>query len=53
MNIPSLTPRDIIEVVLKRKWWILASLPTCTIQAREGLEYSLKSFKSTIVVAKV
>ena len=36
MNIPSLTPRDITEVVLKRKWWTLSSLTTCTTQALEG-----------------
>ena len=36
MNIPSLTPRDIIEVVLKRKWWILASLTTCMTLAYGG-----------------
>ena len=53
MNIPSLTPRDIIEVVLKRKWWILASLTTWTTQAYEGREYSPKSFKSTVIVANV
>ena len=53
MSIPSLTPRDIIEVVLKRKWWVLASLTTCTTLACEGLEYSLKSFKSTVIVANV
>jgi hypothetical protein len=53
MNIPSLTPRDIIEVVLKRTWWILAGLPRCTIQAYKGREYSLKSIKSTGIVAKI
>jgi hypothetical protein len=53
MNIPSLTPREIIEVVLKRKWWALAGLTTCTTLACEGREYSLKSFKSTVIGTNV
>ncbi len=36
MNILLLTPRDITEVVLKRKWWELSSITTCTTQAFEG-----------------
>ena len=53
MNIPSLRPRDIIEVILSGKWWIFASLTTCTTQAYEGREYSLDLFKSTVRVANV
>jgi len=53
MNIPSFTPRDIIEVVVKRKWEVPAGLTTWTTQAYEGREYSLKSFKSTVIVANL
>jgi hypothetical protein len=48
MNIPLLKLRGIIEVILKRQSWILASLTTCTTQAYEGREYSLILFKSTV-----
>ena len=53
MNIPSLTPRDIIEIAQKRKWWGLASLTTCTTLAYGDREYSPKSSKSTVIVANV
>jgi hypothetical protein len=42
---PSLTLRDIIEVVLKKSGGFSPSHTTCTNQAYEGREYSLMSFK--------
>ena len=36
MTIQALTSRDLVMIVLKRKWWTLSSLTTCTTQALEG-----------------
>ena len=50
MNIQSLTPSDILTIVLKRKWWILVSLVVCMALAYVGWDYFPKSFKSTVIV---
>jgi hypothetical protein len=46
MNIPSLTPRDMIEVVLKRKWLRLFSLAMCMDLAHGGGGKALGSLSS-------
>jgi uncharacterized protein involved in exopolysaccharide biosynthesis len=50
MTIQTLTPQDLGNIVLKRKWWILASLIVCVTLAGAAWTFSPKKFKSTVVV---
>jgi capsular exopolysaccharide synthesis family protein len=50
MNMQALTPEDFFRVLLKRKWWILASLVICVTLAYVAWTFFPKKFKSTVVV---
>ena len=50
MTIQALTPQDLVRIVLKRKWWILASLVICMALAYVSWTFFPKKFKSTVVV---
>ena len=50
MTIQALTPQDLVMIVLKRKWWILASLVICVTLASVAWTFSPKRFKATVVV---
>jgi polysaccharide chain length determinant protein (PEP-CTERM system associated) len=50
MTMQALTPQDLVQVVLKRKWWIFASLVVCFMVASVAWTFFPKKFKSTVVV---
>ena len=50
MTIQALTPQDLVQVVLKRKWWILTSLVVCLTLASVAWTFFPKKFKATVVV---
>ena len=50
MNIQALTPEDFLRVLLKRKWWIFASIVVCLVLGYLGWRYSPKTFKSTVIM---
>ena len=50
MSIQSLTPEDILSAVLKRKWWILASVVVCVALGYVAWKYSPKTYRSSVVV---
>ncbi len=50
MNMPALTPEDLLRVSLKRKWWILASVVLCVGLGYVAWEFFPKIYKSTVVM---
>ena len=46
----SLTQEDLLFILLKRKWWILASVVICVPLAYGAWKWSPKTFRSTVVV---
>jgi|CXWL01.1.fsa_nt_gi polysaccharide chain length determinant protein (PEP-CTERM system associated) len=50
MSIQALTPHDLMQIVFKRKWWILASVVVCVSLAGAAWTFSTKLFKATVVV---
>jgi len=50
MIIQALTPQDLVQIVLKRKWLILASLVICVTLAAVTWTFFPKQFKSTVIV---
>ena len=46
----SLTQEDILFILLKRKWWIVASIVICVPLAYGVWKWSPKTFRSTVVV---
>lgn len=50
MNIQSLTSEDLLRVLLKRKWWILASIVSCVALAYVAWHYFPRTFRSTAII---
>ena len=50
MNMPALTPEDLLRVSIKRKWWILASVVLCVGLGYVAWKFFPKTFKSTVVM---
>ena len=46
----SLTQEDLLLILLKRKWWIVASIVICVPLAYGVWKWSPKTFKSTVVM---
>jgi polysaccharide chain length determinant protein (PEP-CTERM system associated) len=46
----SLTQEDLLLILMKRKWWIVASIVVCVPLAYGVWKWSPKTFKSTVVI---